>query len=51
MHPVYYDGVFVYTGTNRSSARDISRALMGGQSGLPSVKNKTALFVFFGKFC
>ena len=49
MHPVYNDGVFLVSGISRTTPRKISTALFEGESGLPSLNNKTAFFVFFGK--
>ena len=49
MHPVYNDGVFLISGIGRPTPREISTALTEGESGLPSLNNKTAFFVFFGK--
>jgi len=49
MHPVYNDGVFLISGIGRPTPRNISIALFEGESGLPSLNNKTAFFVFFGK--
>ena len=43
----YEDGVCTPSGTNRPNPREISNALMTGPSGLPSIDNKTAFFVFF----
>lgn len=37
-------------GQNRPSPRKLSDLFMQGDDGLPSMKNRTALFAFFGIF-
>jgi len=48
--PHYSDGVYAPSGKNRPNPRELSSVVTSGPSGLQSVNNKTALFVFFGKF-
>ncbi|XP_022705418.1 dual oxidase-like isoform X3 [Varroa jacobsoni] len=45
----YADGVYMLAGEDRPSPRILSQALMKGEDGLPSVRNLTVLFVFFGQ--
>ena len=48
--PAFYtDGVYRMSGNTRPSPRSISQALMKGNDGLPSRRNKTAMHTFFGK--
>ncbi|XP_035222142.1 dual oxidase-like isoform X3 [Stegodyphus dumicola] len=48
--PAYYsDGVYMLAGMDRPSPRKLSQALMRGEDGLPSLRNLTALFTFFGQ--
>ncbi|XP_025157590.1 dual oxidase-like isoform X2 [Harpegnathos saltator] len=44
----YSDSVYAMAGQNRPSPRKLSDLFMQGDEGLPSVKNRTALFAFFG---
>lgn len=44
----YADGVYMMAGQDRPSSRKLSDLFMQGDDGIPSVKNKTALFAFFG---
>ena len=37
-------------GQDRPSPRKLSDLFMQGDDGIPSMKNRTALFAFFGKF-
>ncbi len=48
MPPGYSDGVYQPGGSSRPSPRAISQAFMKGTQGLGSLRNRTALFVFFG---
>lgn len=48
--PSYSDGVYMMVGENRPSPRTLSTRFMKGQDGLSSVKNRTALLAFFGKY-
>ncbi|XP_046466415.1 dual oxidase isoform X1 [Neodiprion pinetum] len=45
----YSDGVYMMAGQDRPSSRKLSDLFMQGDDGIPSVKNKTALFAFFGQ--
>lgn len=45
----YSDGVYAMAGQDRPSPRKLSDLFMQGDDGLPSVKNRTALFAFFGQ--
>lgn len=45
----YSDGVYAMAGQDRPSPRKLSDLFMQGDDGLPSVKNRTALFAFFGE--
>ncbi|KAL0122389.1 hypothetical protein PUN28_007246 [Cardiocondyla obscurior] len=45
----YSDGVYTMAGQDRPSPRKLSDLFMQGDDGLPSVKNRTALFAFFGE--
>ncbi|GIZ03249.1 dual oxidase [Caerostris extrusa] len=47
--PSYADGVYEMGGARRPGARLLSQALMRGGDGLPSRRNLTALFAFFGQ--
>lgn len=47
--PAYADGVYMLAGENRPSPRALSQAFMKGDDGLPSVRNLTAIFTFFGQ--
>lgn len=47
--PSYADGVYMLAGEDRPSPRLLSQALMKGDDGLPSARNLTTLFAFFGK--
>ncbi|GFT38867.1 dual oxidase [Trichonephila clavipes] len=48
--PAFYsDGVYMLAGEDRPSPRTLSQALMRGEDGLPSLRNLTALFTFFGQ--
>lgn len=49
MPAAYSDGVYMLAGQDRPSPRKLSQLFMQGDDGLPSVKNRTALFAFFGK--
>ncbi|KAJ3411720.1 Dual oxidase 1 [Chytridiales sp. JEL 0842] len=46
--PAYADGVLAMV-TDRPNPRTLSRELMTGPSGLPSLQNRTALVVYFGQ--
>ena len=46
----YTDGVYMMAGQDRPSPRKLSDLFMQGDDGLPSIKNRTALFAFFGKY-
>lgn len=46
----YADGVYMMAGQNRPSSRTLSEALMKGEDGKPSAKNRTAMLAFFGKY-
>lgn len=45
----YADGVYMMAGSDRPSPRNLSQVVMKGEDGLPSRRNLTALFAFFGK--
>lgn len=45
----YSDGVYAMAGQDRPSPRKLSDLFMQGDDGLRSVKNRTALFAFFGE--
>ncbi|XP_044015108.1 dual oxidase isoform X1 [Aphidius gifuensis] len=45
----YADGVYMMSGQDRISARKLSELFMQGDDGTASVKNRTALFAFFGQ--
>lgn len=45
----YADGVYMMAGQDRASPRKLSDLFMKGDDGIASIKNKTALFAFFGK--
>lgn len=48
----YSDGVYMMAGSDRPSPRFLSQVVMKGEDGLPSTRNLTTLFAFFGKsFC
>ena len=47
--PSYADGVYVMSGGNRPSPRNLSQAFMRGADGLGSLKNRTAMQTFFGQ--
>jgi len=47
--PSYADGVYMMSGGNRPSPRNLSQAFMRGADGLGSLKNRTALQTFFGQ--
>ncbi|XP_076302111.1 dual oxidase-like [Lasioglossum baleicum] len=49
MPAAYSDGVYMLAGQDRPSPRKLSQLFMQGDDGLPSVKNRTALFAFFGQ--
>lgn len=49
MPAAYSDGVYMMAGQDRPSPRKLSQLFMQGDDGLPSVKNRTALFAFFGE--
>lgn len=49
MPAAYSDGVYMLAGQDRPSPRKLSQLFMQGDDGLPSVKNRTALFAFFGE--
>ena len=49
--PSYSDGVYMMSGGNRPSPRNLSQAFMKGVDGLGSVKNRTAMQTFFGQVC
>ena len=49
--PVYTDHTYQLSATDhRPNARVVSNTILSGPSGLPSYRNHTALFAFFGKF-
>ncbi|XP_044584907.1 dual oxidase [Cotesia glomerata] len=45
----YADGVYMMAGQDRASPRKLSDLFMKGDDGIASIKNKTALFAFFGQ--
>ncbi|XP_024941006.1 dual oxidase isoform X3 [Cephus cinctus] len=45
----YSDGVYMMAGQDRPSPRKLSDLFMQGDDGMPSTKNHTALFAFFGQ--
>ncbi|CAH1797386.1 unnamed protein product [Owenia fusiformis] len=45
----YEDGVYEPSGKNRPNPFEISDALMSGETGHPSSRNRTAFMVFFGQ--
>lgn len=47
--PSYADGVYMMSGGDRPSPRDLSQAFMKGADGLGSLRNRTALQTFFGQ--
>ena len=47
--PSYADGVYMMSGGDRPSPRNLSQAFMRGLDGLPSLKNRTAMQTFFGQ--
>jgi len=47
--PSYSDGVYMMSGGDRPSPRNLSQAFMKGADGLGSVKNRTAMQTFFGQ--
>ena len=47
--PSYADGVYVMSGGNRPSPRNLSQAFMRGADGLGSLRNRTAMQTFFGQ--
>jgi hypothetical protein len=47
--PAYADGVYMMSGENRPSPRQLSQAFMKGEDGLGSLLNRTALQTFFGQ--
>ena len=47
--PAYADGVYMMSGENRPSPRQLSQAFMKGEDGLGSLMNRTALQTFFGQ--
>ena len=47
--PAYEDGVYMMAGRDRPSPRKLSQALMKGQDGIGSIRNRTALLAFFGQ--
>ena len=47
--PSYADGVYMMSGGNRPSPRNLSQAFMRGADGLGSLKNRTAMQTFFGQ--
>ena len=49
--PSYADGVYMMSGGDRPSPRNLSQAFMRGLDGLPSLKNRTAMQTFFGQVC
>lgn len=49
MPPAYADGVYEPSGQDRPNPIELSQSLMGGPTGLPSVRNRTAFLVFFGE--
>ena len=49
MAPAYSDMTYQLAGIDRPNPRVISNNVFTGPSGLPSYRNYTALFAFFGK--
>ena len=49
--PSYADGVYMMSGGDRPSPRNLSQAFMRGLDGLSSLKNRTAMQTFFGQVC
>jgi len=47
--PSYADGVYMMSGGDRPSPRDLSQAFMKGADGLGSLRNRTAMQTFFGQ--
>jgi hypothetical protein len=47
--PAYSDGVYEPSGAHRPNPMEISMAVFSGKIGFPSVKNRSALLVFFGE--
>jgi hypothetical protein len=47
--PSYADGVYMMSGADRPSPRNLSQAFMRGADGLASLKNRTAMQTFFGQ--
>ncbi len=48
MAPAYSDMTYLPSGVERPNARLISNEILAGESGLPSYKNRTVMFAFFG---
>ena len=46
----YADKVYMLAGQNRPSARTLSEALLNGNDGIPSARNRTAMLAFFGEY-
>merc|ERR1719225_1781264 len=47
--PSYADGVYMMSGGDRPSPRDLSQTFMKGADGLGSLMNSTAMQIFFGQ--
>ena len=47
--PSYADGVYMMSGADRPSPRNLSQAFMKGADGLGSLMNRTAMQTFFGQ--
>ena len=47
--PSYADGVYMMSGADRPSPRNLSQAFMRGKDGLSSLRNRTAMQTFFGQ--
>ncbi|XP_013772431.1 dual oxidase-like [Limulus polyphemus] len=47
--PSYSDGVYMIAGRDRPSPRAVSQSVFKGDDGIPSERNLTALFSFFGQ--
>ena len=47
--PAYADGVYMMSGENRPSPRQLSQAFIKGEDGLGTLMNRTALQTFFGQ--
>ncbi|KAI1304155.1 Dual oxidase [Halotydeus destructor] len=45
----YSDGVYMMAGMDRPSPRTLSQHIMKGDDGIPSARNLTTLFAFFGQ--